>query len=200
MAGLKNNDFGNVKLYTSDDINKNNYQSVAEVLEQTSGVEIQSTGGVGAAKKASIRGSETNQVLVLLDGIPLNNQLGGSADLSKIPTNIIERIEVYEGGSSSKFGSGAIGGVIKITTKKNFDNKYKVNMVGGSFGFLNVEPSISGNLNNLSYFFSYNLIKSNGQYDYNYLNTMGNSITTSRINADINSQNIFTRINYKLKG
>ncbi|MEE9429673.1 MAG: carboxypeptidase-like regulatory domain-containing protein, partial [Melioribacteraceae bacterium] len=82
IAGLRNNDLKNIELYTSNDIARSNYQSVAEILEQTPGLEIQSTGGVGSTKKASIRGSETNQVLVLLDGIPLNNQLGGGADLS----------------------------------------------------------------------------------------------------------------------
>ncbi len=198
IAGLRNNDLKNIELYTSNDIARSNYQSVAEILEQTPGLEIQSTGGVGSTKKASIRGSETNQVLVLLDGIPLNNQLGGGADLSKIPTNIIEQIEVYEGGSSSKFGSGAIGGVINITTKKNFINEYKIYMGGGSFGFWNVEPSITGNLNNLSYFLSYNLTQSDGDYDYNYLDTKGNNAKDERINANITMQNIFARINYKL--
>ena len=198
VAGIKSNNYKNLKLYTSEDIAKNNYQTVADVLVQTSGVEIQSKGGAGSSQKVSIRGSETNQVLVLLDGIPLNNQFGGGADLSKIPTNIIEKIEIYEGGSSSKFGSGAIGGVINITTKRIFKNELKLNVAGGSFGFYNVEPSISGNINNLSYFISYNLLHSIGAYNYNYLNTKGEGATTTRLNADIKSQNVFARVNYKL--
>jgi vitamin B12 transporter len=188
---------GNLKLYTIEDIENSNFQSVAEVLEQTPGVEIQSTGGVGSSKKISIRGSGTNQVLVLLDGIPLNNQLGGDADLSKIPTNIIERVEVYQGGSSSKFGSGAIGGSVNIITKQNFKNEYKIKLLHGSNGLFNVEPSISGNIKNVSYFLSYNLMQSNGDYPYNFIDTKGNEAEANRINADIKSQNIFTRFNYK---
>ncbi len=188
----------NIKLYTQEYIEKNNFQSVGELLQQTPGVEIESTGGIGSSKKISIRGSETNQVLVMLDGIQLNNQFGGDADLSKIPTNIIERIEIYEGGSSSKFGSGAIGGAINIITKKNFKNEYKVNLSTGSFGLINIEPNISGSINNLSYFLSYNILQSNGNYSYNYINTAGNKANTTRINADIKSQNVFARINYNL--
>ncbi len=196
VSGMGDNGFKNIINYTSKDIQKNNYQSVAEVLEQTSGVEIQSTGGVGSSKKISIRGSQTNQVLVLLDGISLNNQFGGSANLSSIPINIVEKIEVYEGGSSSKFGSGAIGGAINIITKKTFKNEYKINFTGGSFGYLNIEPSISGNYKNLSYYLSYNHLNSKGDYKYKHFNTGGNEVEASRLNADISSENIFARINY----
>ncbi len=199
VSGLKNNAFENVKRYTSTDISKGNYQSVAEVLEQAASVEIQSTGGVGSNKKISIRGSETNQVLVLLDGVPLNDQFGGSADLSSIPTNIVESIDVYEGGSSSKFGSGAIGGAINIITKKRFKNEYKINLAGGSFGFFNIEPTISGNYKNVSYYLAYNQISSNGNYPYKHPNTDGTETKTTRINADIKSQNFFTRMNYKFR-
>lgn len=197
VSGLNNNVFENAKRYTSIDISNGNYQSVAEVLEQAASVEIQSTGGVGSNKKISIRGSETNQVLVLLDGIPLNDQFGGSADLSSIPTNIVESIDVYEGGSSSKFGSGAIGGAINIITKKRFKNEYKINLSGGSFGFFNVEPTFSGNYKNLSYYLAYNQINSDGNYPYKHPNTDGTETKTKRINANMKSQNIFVRINYK---
>ncbi len=197
VSGIEDNNFSKIKNYTSKDISKGNFHSVAEVLEQTPGVEIQSQGGVGSSKKISIRGSQTNQVLVLLDGVPLNNQFGGSADLSSVPINIVERIEVYEGGSSSVFGSGAIGGAINIITKKTFKNKYKVNIVGGSFGYLNVEPNISGNYKNFSYYLSYNHIDSKGNYKYKHQNTSGNEVEATRINADINSKNIFARINFK---
>ena len=189
---------GNIKLYSSEDFDRSSSPSVGEFLEETPGVEIISTGGVGSSKKISIRGSETNQVLVMLDGIPLNNQFGGDADLSKIPINIVESIEIYEGGSSFKFGSGAIGGAVNVITKKNFKSEYKINIAGGSYGLLNVEPSISGNIKNFSYFLSYNLIQSNGNYPYNYENTSGEDAESTRINADIKSQNIFTRINYKM--
>ncbi|MDA3860016.1 MAG: TonB-dependent receptor [Melioribacteraceae bacterium] len=198
VTNHESNTKGSIKFYTQEDIAKSNFQSVAEVLEQTPGVEIQSTGGVGSSKKISIRGSGTNQVLVMLDDVSLNNQFGGDADLSQVPINIVERIEVYEGGSSSKFGSGAIGGAINIITKQNFKNEYKINVIGGSFGLINVEPSISGNIRNLSYFLSYNFIQSDGNYPYAYQNTSGVESEAIRINSDMKSQNIFTRINYKL--
>jgi len=198
VTSQQKNNISNVKIFTAEKINKSNSQSVAEILEQVPGLEIQSTGGVGSEKKISIRGSNTNQVLVLLDGIPLNNQTSGNANLSNIPTNIIKRIEVYEGGSSSKFGNGAIGGAINIITKKNFKNEYKLKFVGGSYNFLNIEPSIAGDYKNISYFLSYNLTQGKNNYSYNSQNTKGGNIIETRLNADIKSQNIFTRVNYKL--
>ncbi len=197
ITSKNNSGLSNVKILGSEKIDKSNSQSVAEILKQVSGLEIESTGGIGSAKRISIRGSNTNQVLVLLDGIPLNNQSSANADLSKIPTNIVEKIEIYEGGSSSKFGSGAIGGAINIITKRNFKNEYKLNLSGGTYGYFNVEPGISGNYKNLSFYLSYNSLQSKNNYNYNTLNTTGKQIIEQRINADIKTRNFFSRLNYK---
>ncbi len=197
ITSKNNSGLSSVKILDSEKIDKSNSQSVAEILKQVSGLEIESTGGIGSAKRISIRGSNTNQVLVLLDGIPLNNQSSANADLSKIPTNIVEKIEIYEGGSSSKFGSGAIGGAINIITKRNFKNEYKLNLSGGTYGYFNVEPGISGNYKNLSFYLSYNSLQSKNNYNYNTLNTTGKQIIEQRINADIKTRNFFSRLNYK---
>ncbi|MCP5064478.1 MAG: TonB-dependent receptor plug domain-containing protein, partial [Ignavibacteriae bacterium] len=200
VSSNKNYDqnFGNVKLYTRKEIEKNNFQSVGELLQQTAGVEIQPTGATGSSTKISIRGSQSNQVLVLLDGVQLNNQLGGDVDLSQIPTNIIERIEVYEGGSSAQFGSGAIGGTINIVTRNQFKNEIKLNTAIGGFGYLKSEPIVSGTYKNLSYYLSYNYLKSEGDYNYSYTNSSDNQIDDIRLNGDILSGNLFSRINYRV--
>lgn len=201
VSSLSSKDFeknGIIK-FNREDFKQKNYQTVGEILLQTSGIDITETGSIGSAQKISINGSENNQVLVLLDGVPLNDQFGGVADLSKIPTNIIESIEVHKGGNSSLFGSGAIGGVINIISRKSFDNKLKLRLTGGSFGLFKAEPSFSGNLDNLNYLVSYNFTKSNGNYPYSYKNTSGNNDNSNRINSDFLSQNIFTQLNYKLR-
>ncbi len=188
---------GSVQLISKEDIQKNNSQSVGELLQHVPGLEIQSTGGIGSSKKISIRGAETNQVLVLIDGVKLNNQLSGTVDLSQIPTNIIERIEIYKGGSSHHFGNGAIGGAINIITKNHFSNKIKLNAGIGSFGFWKVEPTISGNYKNLSYYLSYNKIKSRGNYSFTYKNSSSKITNDIRMNSDIQSDNFFARVNYR---
>ena len=137
-------------------------------------------------------------MLVLLDGIPLNDQLGGDVDLSKIPTNIIEKIDVYKGGNSPRFGNSAIGGVVNIITRNQFKNEIKLNTAYGSYDFFNVEPIISGSYNNFGYFFSFNYMVSRGDFPYSYTNSAGEITNENRINSDLNSNNIFARINYKL--
>ncbi len=180
------------------DIEQNNYQSLGEILFHTSELDVTKIGVAGSSQKISIRGSENNQVLLLLDGVPINDQFGGEADLSQIPINIIENIEIYKGGNSALFGSGAIGGVVNVITRRQFDNELKVNLTTGSFNYVNFEPTFSGDFYNFSYLVSYNFTKSLGNFPYTYTNTSGKTVDGIRINSDFLSQNIFSRINYKL--
>jgi outer membrane cobalamin receptor len=187
----------NIHSITSEDIEHSNFQSVGEVLDQVPGLEIQSAGGAGSAKKISIRGCQTNQVLVLLDGVPLNDELNGDVDLSQIPVNIIEKIEVHKGGNSPLFGSGAIGGVVNIITRSNFKNELKLNNAYGSFNLFNVEPAWSGNFKNFNFLLSFNYTESKNDFPYTYKNTSGDTVSASRINSDLTSSNFFGRVNYQ---
>ncbi len=179
-----------------NDINRTNYSSVGEILQRVPGVQIQNTGTLGGSKKISIHGSQTNQVLVLLDGMPLNDELGGDADLSQIPLNIIEKIEVYKGGRSARFGSGAVGGVINISTQKTFDNHMRLTSGCGSFGFFRFGPGFSGTFKNFGYLVSYNHVKNNGDFPYSYRDSNNQLVQEDRINADILSRNLFTGVNF----
>ncbi len=101
---------------TKSDIVRNGYLTVAQALENVPGVEIESYGGLGSVSSVSIRGSSTSEVLVLLDGMPIAGSQIDAIDLGQIPTSGIERIEVVEGGGSTLYGSGSVGGVINIIT------------------------------------------------------------------------------------
>ena len=178
------------------EIARSNYQSAGEVLEHIPGVEIRNSGGIGGAKTISIRGSQSNQVLVLLDGVPLNDQLGGDADLSAIPAHIIEKIEVHKGGSSPQFGGGAIGGAVNIITRKDFDNQLQWNGAYGSNRYYDIEPNWSGRYKNLGFFISYNYMESKGDFPYSYRDSRGNTIRENRMNADIMTRNLFLNMTY----
>ncbi len=91
---------------------------VSQVINGQPGIEVNDYGPAGATKSVSIRGSTSSQVLVLLDGIRLNSNRDGLVDLSTIPMEIIDHIEIVRGGESSLYGSSAVGGVINIITKK----------------------------------------------------------------------------------
>jgi outer membrane cobalamin receptor len=90
---------------------------LGEILRPVVGVRVATTGGLGSFTPISIRGSSNDQVLVLLDGRRLNAAQGGGVDLSDIPLDNIERIEVVRGGASAIHGADAIGGTVNLITR-----------------------------------------------------------------------------------
>jgi vitamin B12 transporter len=93
-------------------------ESLAALLRAESGIHITSTGGESAVSTISLRGSTSKNVLVMIDGIPVNSSGFSSVDLNFIQTSIIERIEITRGGESALHGSNAMGGTINIITRK----------------------------------------------------------------------------------
>jgi iron complex outermembrane receptor protein len=93
-------------------------KTVDDLLSQAVGVQVRRFGGPGQPSEVSIRGSTANQVVILLDGIRLDSAQSGVVDLSTIPADLLERIEVSRGGGSVQQGTGAIGGVINFVTRR----------------------------------------------------------------------------------
>ena len=129
---------------TKDDIVRNGYLTVAQALEHIPGVDIETYGGFGSVSSISIRGSSSSEVLVLLNGMPIAGSQIDALDVGQMPTSGIERIEVVEGGGSTLYGSGSIGGVINIITAN--PHRSTASISDGSYGqqSLNVEtPYVS---------------------------------------------------------
>ncbi|NQT30083.1 MAG: TonB-dependent receptor [Candidatus Saganbacteria bacterium] len=93
-------------------------ESVADVLRFIPGVDIYATGGKGALSTARIKGANSSQVLVLINGCRINSPLLGSVDIGDLLLNNVEKIEVVTAPLSSVYGSDAISGVINIITKQ----------------------------------------------------------------------------------
>ncbi len=93
-------------------------KSVEDLLSQALGVQIRRFGGPGQPSEISIRGSTASQVVILLDGIRLDTAQSGTVDLSTIPADLLQRIEVSRGGGSVQQGTGAIGGVVNLVTRR----------------------------------------------------------------------------------
>lgn len=98
------------------------FQSVmlADLLTHTTDLSLTRNGGPGAAASASIRGAGADHTLYLLDGVRLNDpsQVGGGTNLGLVATDDAARIEVLRGPLSTLWGSGALGGVVSVTTRK----------------------------------------------------------------------------------
>lgn len=91
-------------------------RDLGEALKYVPGVDIDPRKGFGRATFLSIQGSDSRQVRVMIDGIPLNSQSSGQVNPAIFPLENIERIEVIKGAASSTWGS-ALGGVINVITK-----------------------------------------------------------------------------------
>ncbi|AKA38611.1 TonB-dependent vitamin B12 receptor BtuB [Yersinia ruckeri] len=104
---------------TRDDIERWQAKSINDVLRRLPGVDIAQNGGPGQLSSVLIRGTESRHVLILIDGVRLNQAgISGSSDLSQIPVSLVQRMEYIRGPRSAVYGSDAIGGVINIITER----------------------------------------------------------------------------------
>ncbi|GAO03937.1 TonB-dependent siderophore receptor [Anaeromyxobacter sp. PSR-1] len=109
-------------------------KAVAELVATAPGVAVSAYGGLGQLSTVSIRGSSASGVLVLLDGLPLNTAFGGGVDLSTLPRQWIERIEVLRGAEGAHYGAGALGGVVNVVTRGGEPGRWSAEASGGEFG------------------------------------------------------------------
>jgi len=121
----------NTIVITEKEISQTNAKNVGELLDILTTGEVPHYATLGSAKTLRLRNSTANQILILLDGIPISGVGKGAIDLSLIPTESVERIEIIQGSCSALYGANAVGGVVNIITKKAKEKK------------LNVVPSIS---------------------------------------------------------
>ncbi len=101
---------------TAAQIARDGDRTVGDALENVPGVDLIRYGAFGAASAVGIRGSSSQQVLVLVDGLPMAGSQIDDVNLEQFSVDGIDRIEVVEGGGSTLYGSGSIGGVINIIT------------------------------------------------------------------------------------
>lgn len=105
---------------TKEQIDRWQSKTLTDVMRRLPGVDIAQNGGMGQQSSLFIRGSNSNHVLVLVDGIRLNQAgISGSSDLSQIPISLVQRIEYVRGARSAVYGSDAIGGVVNIITGRD---------------------------------------------------------------------------------
>ncbi|MEQ6342702.1 MAG: TonB-dependent vitamin B12 receptor [Gammaproteobacteria bacterium] len=134
-----------VTVITRQDIERQQAQSVQDVLRGTPGLSIANNGGAGKQTSFFLRGTESDHVLVLIDGIKVGSATTGMAAFQDYPIDQIERIEIVRGPRSSLYGSEAIGGVIQIFTRKGggaLTPSFSVG--GGSYNTYKASAGVSG--------------------------------------------------------
>lgn len=105
-------------VFTRDDIDRLQPTSLTDLLQRVPGVQVAQTGGRSSLPGVYIRGTNSSQSLVLVDGQRIGSSSSGDSNLQFINVEQIERVEVLRGSRSAIYGSDAIGGVIQIFTRR----------------------------------------------------------------------------------
>ncbi len=145
-----------VTVITRKDIKESTAQSADELLENVAGVFVRHPVGIGAAGTNNIvymrglGGKTEARVLVLKDGVPINDSQTQSVEWNEINIDDIERIEIVRGPGSALYGSNAMGGVINIITRKP-EKRFKTTIKGG-YGTLNTWKAAFSNSDTIGRF------------------------------------------------
>jgi vitamin B12 transporter len=111
----------NVEVIAASELERQPAADLGDVLRTRAGVEVARLGGPGQQTSLFLRGTESNHVLVLVDGLRINPGTIGSAAIQNIAPELVERVEVVKGPRSALYGSDAIGGVINVITRRGHD-------------------------------------------------------------------------------
>ncbi len=136
---------------------------VLTLLRNLAGVEIAQSGGVGGNSSIFLRGTNSNHVLVLLDGVRISSATTGTTALEHLLPSQLARIEVVRGNVSSLYGSEAIGGVIQLFTKAGSGTPAPYGSVGvGSQGTRQLSAGFGGSVNDTRFNISAGTQQTNG--------------------------------------
>jgi vitamin B12 transporter len=146
-----------VTVITAEDIERTQRRTLTDVLQLVPGLNIVQQGTPGQLTAIFMRGTNSNHVKLLIDGVDAGDPStpNGALDLGHLTTADIERVEVLRGPQSGLYGANAIGGVISITTKKGSGPAKVTGFVeGGSFGTFNQAAGVSGGSDRFHYAFN----------------------------------------------
>lgn len=174
----------NISVITRADILNSPATSIDEILQQIPGMDIRRRGANGVQSDIGFRGSSFEQVLLLLNGIRMNDSQTGHNSLN-VPVDLedVERIEVIKGPAARRFGQNAFAGVINIITKANPVKRVKLRAEGGDYE---------------TYGFGLNANFGNEKFS-NLLQANSNSSQGYRYNTDFEMRNVFYQNQLKIK-
>ncbi|MUK28389.1 TonB-dependent receptor domain-containing protein [Aliivibrio fischeri] len=119
-----------MSVVTKEEIVQIQAKTMTDILRLQPGVEVASNGGIGQNASIFMRGTNSDHVLILIDGFRMNSSIKSGMNINKIPVNQVERIEIIRGSGAVMYGSDAVGGVINIITRTSLDNQSKSATIG----------------------------------------------------------------------
>jgi len=131
-----------ISVITREEIDRSGALSLADLVMGEPGIEVGRNGGLGTTTSFFLRGAESKNVLVLVDGVRMRDGVTQSALAENIPLGLIEQVEIIRGNVSAIYGDAAVGGVISIKTRRG-DGKPQV-FVASSIGERNTRDLVAG--------------------------------------------------------
>jgi vitamin B12 transporter len=183
---------------TPEEIRERQGDLVLQVLRDVPGLTVVQSGSMGTSTSVFIRGSESDQVLVMIDGVEVNSTTLGSYDFANLTTENVERIEILRGSGGTLYGSQAIGGVINIFTKKGQGPmEVGFSTQGGNHGTNREVATLRGSVGKLGYSFSVGHLGSRGFEKFNddYANLSTSARLDYQVTPDASLKGIFNFIN-----
>jgi vitamin B12 transporter len=156
---------GAVTIIEQDYIASSQAFNLSDLLRGLAGISISQSGATGSLNELRLRGSESNHVLVLIDGVEINDLgQGDGANFAHLNLENVQRIEILRGPQSALWGSGAVGGVINIISKQGGEkNKLFVKGEVGEANSRRLAANVSGQNDKISYGFSASYFATDGQ-------------------------------------
>ena len=134
-----------VSVLTRADIDKSQANTLADLIQGEAGIEFARTGGPGATTSFFLRGQNSTNLVILVDGVRSQVDAYGNLQITDIPLQQVERVEVLRGNASALYGNAAVGGVINIVTRQGKDKPVAFSSATyGSKGTANLSVGYSG--------------------------------------------------------
>ncbi|MEE9154295.1 MAG: TonB-dependent receptor [candidate division NC10 bacterium] len=175
-----------VTVITKEDIKERQLLTVEEALREVPSLNVVRQGSIGSQTSVFLRGANSDQTLVLIDGVRIATSTTGGFNFADLTTDNIERIEVVRGPQSTLYGSDAIGGVINIITRKGEGKpRHNVTVEGGRHATFRTKLSSTGGFEFGDYSVTASYLDTDGFLDHDdYKNTSVSGNFGIKLGAD----------------
>lgn len=179
--------------------------SAAELLATLPGIQYYRQGGLGSFQTISIRGIAAKNIVICMDGVPMNDGSGGAVDLGQIDLNQIEKIEVYKDRVPAKFGGAGIGGAVNFVTKsaivRDASGKKTYGQILASYGSHNFWEGSAQVLHQItdSVSFAATLSARHSDNDYEFINRNGTKYNKDDDYTDVRRNAQYTEYSGNVK-
>jgi len=179
-----------IQVIDNRQIKNKNGENLSDILQLGGNVFIKSYGGNSSLNTISLNGLGAENTLILVDGFKMNSAQNGLVDLNLISKNNIERIEILNNGLSSVYGSEAVGGVVNIVTKNNFNEDLSLNLNAqlGSYNQRKLLFGIGKNLSGVNFNLNFSKESAENNYDY-YFGNGNDEVLKQRKNSQYDISN-----------